>query len=215
MVFLRKLHGFTLIELLIVVAIIAILAAIAVPNFLEAQTRAKVSRVQAELRTFGTALETYHIDYGKYPKSLPGAQGEEITCLTTPIAYMNSLPRDTFKLQIRQKTLDELSQQQIFDGAIYDYILYKFYPNLPRGSDGPALKGNNKPFFDCVRMDAIVDKYDSSFNWFMFSIGPDLDEEYVYISSQKFPFTLVRRSYDATNGTLSSGDIYRASGPIY
>ena len=49
--------AFTLIELLIVVAIIAILAAIAVPNFLEAQTRAKVARSVADIRTLATALE--------------------------------------------------------------------------------------------------------------------------------------------------------------
>jgi len=55
------------IELLIVVAIIAILAAIALPNFLEAQTRSKVSRVKADLRTIATGLETYHIDWNHYP----------------------------------------------------------------------------------------------------------------------------------------------------
>ncbi len=54
--------AFTLIELLIVVAIIAILAAIAVPNFLEAQTRAKVSRVKSDFRTMATAIETYALD---------------------------------------------------------------------------------------------------------------------------------------------------------
>ncbi len=59
--------AFTLIELLIVVAIIAILAAIAVPNFLEAQTRAKVSRVLSDQRTYATALETYMIDNSAYP----------------------------------------------------------------------------------------------------------------------------------------------------
>lgn len=58
--------AFTLIELLIVVAIIAILAAIAVPNFLEAQTRAKVARILSDQRTYATALETYMIDHSTY-----------------------------------------------------------------------------------------------------------------------------------------------------
>ena len=58
--------AFTLIELLIVVAIIAILAAIAVPNFLEAQVRAKVSRVKSDMRAVATALESYHVDNNRY-----------------------------------------------------------------------------------------------------------------------------------------------------
>ena len=63
----RKVISFTLIELLIVVAIIAILAAIAVPNFLEAQARSKVSRIKADMRTVGTAIETYRVDYNLPP----------------------------------------------------------------------------------------------------------------------------------------------------
>ena len=62
----EKKQAFTLIELIIVVAIIAILAAIAIPNFLEAQTRAKVARVQSDMRTIGMALETYRVDTNLY-----------------------------------------------------------------------------------------------------------------------------------------------------
>lgn len=62
-----KHKAFTLIELLIVVAIIAILAAIAVPNFLEAQVRSKISRVKSDMRTIGLAIEAYIVDNNSYP----------------------------------------------------------------------------------------------------------------------------------------------------
>jgi prepilin-type N-terminal cleavage/methylation domain-containing protein len=59
--------AFTLIELLIVVAIIAILATIAVPNFLEAQVRAKVSRARSDMRSLATAVQAFHSDHNRYP----------------------------------------------------------------------------------------------------------------------------------------------------
>src|SRR5690606_10495857 len=99
---LRK-TGFTLIELLVVVAIIAILAAIAVPNFLEAQTRAKVSRAKTDMRTIATGLETFRIDNNRYPPDAeisvgggPLAYFVRLRFLTTPIAYMTAVPEDPF-----------------------------------------------------------------------------------------------------------------------
>jgi type II secretion system protein G len=115
--------GFTLIELLIVVAIIAILAAIAVPNFLEAQTRSKVSRTLADMRTVRTALESYAVDYNKYPETDNGVvanlvgtvtgtapnqiavidpvfanqRWRSILRLTTPISYITSFPTSPWK----------------------------------------------------------------------------------------------------------------------
>lgn len=60
---LPKVQGFTLIELLVVIAIILILIAIALPNFLEAQNRAKVARAKGELRSIGTAANEHLTDY--------------------------------------------------------------------------------------------------------------------------------------------------------
>ena len=92
--------AFTLIELLIVVAIIAILAAIAVPNFLEAQIRSKVAGALQDQRAMMLALETYRIDNTKYPPALnaflqPAAQTQSWR-LTTPVAYLSAVPRDIF-----------------------------------------------------------------------------------------------------------------------
>ena len=63
----RNAKGFTLIELLIVVAIIGIIAAIAIPNLLNAIDRGKQKRTMADLRSLGTAVETYSIDVNIYP----------------------------------------------------------------------------------------------------------------------------------------------------
>jgi len=63
----RNEKGFTLIELLIVVAIIGIIAAIAIPNLLNAIDRGKQKRTMADMRSIGTAVESYAIDNNQYP----------------------------------------------------------------------------------------------------------------------------------------------------
>jgi len=65
----KKREGFTLIELLIVVAIIGIIAAIAVPQLLNAIQRAKQKRTMADMRSIGESMEIYQIDWNFYPKT--------------------------------------------------------------------------------------------------------------------------------------------------
>jgi general secretion pathway protein G len=63
----RRESGFTLIELLVTVAIIGILAAIVIPNMLQAIDKSRQNRTMSDLRTLGTALEEYNIDHSAYP----------------------------------------------------------------------------------------------------------------------------------------------------
>ncbi len=86
----RRQKGFTLIELLIVVAIIGIIAAIAIPNLLNAINRGRQKRTMADMRSIGTALESYSVDFNFYPK----VTGPNMTALETYLqpTYIKRLP---------------------------------------------------------------------------------------------------------------------------
>ena len=81
--------GFTLIELLIVVAIIGIIAAIAIPNLLNAIDRGKQKRTMADLRSMGTAIEEYSIDNNFYPKDMGDIP--DLKAQVTP-TYIRQIP---------------------------------------------------------------------------------------------------------------------------
>lgn len=183
-----KRHGFTLIELLIVVAIIAILAAIAVPNFLEAQTRAKISRNRSDFRTMATAIEAYRVDANQYPPgfqqySTPGDPNWIVSLnrLTSPVAYITSIPEDPF---LRSKK-----------GAFQFIYVYDFLELGPEEKDWkPTIITAYYPFMP------------QGTQWFLAGIGPDQSYESEGSMGVSDP---PYKQYDATNGTISRGDIFR------
>lgn len=137
-------QAFTLIELLIVVAIIGILAAIAVPNFLNAQTRAKLARTEADLKTLDTALETYRLDNSGFPWTF------QLYRLTTPIAFMSYFPEDPFG-PILQTDTGYSAVLNAYGSPIKKYYIYH----------GPNTFETNP---DMIRM---------GIKWVLTGLGPD------------------------------------------
>ena len=182
--------GFTLIELLIVVAIIGILAAIAIPNFLQAQVRAKVARNKSEMASVSTALEAYHVDNGKYPPmsdlnnldwKYAGFTSRLSSHLTSPIPYIAKLPLDPF-----------MSHVTGFANANYP----------PETKVGQRYVYYNSPIL--IGFEG-TDTWNGLISWvglwLVYGYGPD-----------KTPFhggsgTLL--PYDPTNGTVSLGNVIR------
>ena len=146
--------AFTLIELLIVVAIIGVLAAIAVPNFLAAQTRAKVTRSLADMRALKLACATYRIDNNNFPDAstgvdIPPDSHTRLEELTSPVAYMNSIPHDPFNTRGTSK-----------DIAAFEYVY--FTRELLGGVIGvyASAYGSGTP---------------SASEYIIFGLGPDKD----------------------------------------
>lgn len=228
-------RGFTLIELLIVVAIIAILAAIAVPNFLEAQTRSKVSRVKSDMRSVATAIESYIVDNNKAPigtaefryykqttgnsqpiasNQLDARQSFIFGQLTSPIAYLTSPPLDPFvnvgqRIDLRNSNINNFDQTE------------------------PELRWYN---YESVRSTAALISIQQAVNeapslkWTLDSLGPTKNRSFEVstggeilladpiISAGKIEepsssafFGYPDGVYDPTNGTLSFGIIVRSN----
>ncbi len=190
-------RAFTLIELLIVVAIIAILAAVAVPNLLEAQTRSKVARARADMRLLAVALEAYRVDHAAYPPATTfcasmmdsiEAHNEAPPALTTPISYLSARPLDVFNGNQR-----------------YKYIA----PGLGWANDTQTILAiwvprNFPAAEESAQMVPYFSQSQSPVRWGLWSVGPAGPLSVFESDAAQLP--VPRRTwYDPTNGTISDG----------
>jgi len=184
----RSRLGFTLIELLVVVGIISILAAIAMPNFLEAQIRAKCARVKADLRTCAVAWEAYAVDNNRFPVDWDNdpAHGEVtqigMVQVTTPIAYMTTFPVDPFSVMPNPDHHTEYAPH--FEAASCEYAYCIF-------SLGPGY----------------LHQFTASDQW------PDgiMDSKPGQVG-QMYTGEICMRPYDPTNGCVSDGNLHKMGG---
>ena len=190
--------AFTLVEVLVVVAIIAVLAAVAVPNFLLAQSRAKTARAVSDMRTLATALETYAADNARYPShaealadgtvNYPAVRAGLTTVeftpdgpLTTPVAYLTAVPVDP--------TLASGGANPAWPpglpGSRYGYVETRGMAAIMTGRGLGASAARLEPRYGA---------------WRLMAAGPDGDRGDAKSG----------RLYDPTNGTVSDGDLMRS-----
>lgn len=211
-------HAFSLIELLVVVSIIAILALLALPNLLEAQVRAKVSRAKADIRTIATAIEVYRADWNKPPPHpLPGINDLQDTpfahiigvdgfhgtgtltyAITTPVAYLTTfLFYDPFANTDPSIPIDE----QLYTYHAYQWKWREVHPPSSESRDDDDAENGN----DRLHGFEFQDLYGE---YRILSIGPDRN----YYNKERGsggPYP-VGDPYNATNGTVSIGNVIRS-----
>jgi prepilin-type N-terminal cleavage/methylation domain-containing protein len=202
----KKNTGFTLIELLIVVAIIAILAAIAIPNFLAAQVRSKVSRVKSNMRTAATAIESYKVDTNEYP-CIGGSNVSSglPNCVSTPIAYVTRVPDDIFDVF------------RLFGPGV---LSIKYKSENYYGGDGFYVNTGSGNLADDVQVKS-AGANPTNIKYVVFSMGPGQKMAHLKFGTGFYnlpgePYghwpDPHRYWYDPTNGVVTLGYVVRDSG---
>ncbi len=192
-------NSFTLIELLIVVAIIGILAAIAVPNFLNAQMRATITRIIGDHQAVGTAIESYRVDNNEYP-SPELASDDDGNITTWPYYLPNRLVQPVSYLS-NEKLYDPLGRPLEDLPKLVSRYRFKVFTVATRSD----LPGRDSPGHTNARR--VLG------NWMIASHGPNrwLDLPQGFADGNQ-PYDWFWLPYDSSNGLLSGGDILRAQG---
>jgi general secretion pathway protein G len=144
----RNQKGFTLIELLIVVAIIGILAAIAIPNLLTAMQRSKQKRTMADMRTIATAWEARATDVNRY-----NAAGVTLPTVSVDAATLGNYLSPTYVKTFPQRDGWGNNWNFWLDKGMATATAAQVYAIVSGGKDG-TFQGNNPlggatTAFDC------------------------------------------------------------------